>query len=84
MMEDVRIQFRTYYGQQGRSIQGSHTHPPKRSGRRPKAPVKSALLQLTRPLRRVVDRVFPFADARAAYRHLHAAAHFGKVVISLA
>jgi len=32
----------------------------------------------------VVDRVFPFADARAAYRHLHAAAHFGKVVISLA
>jgi NADPH:quinone reductase-like Zn-dependent oxidoreductase len=34
-------------------------------------------------LQPVVDRVFPFADARAAYRHLHAAGHFGKVVIGV-
>jgi NADPH:quinone reductase-like Zn-dependent oxidoreductase len=31
----------------------------------------------------VVDKVFPFAEARAAYRHLQSAAHFGKVVIRL-
>ena len=30
----------------------------------------------------VVDRVFPFADAPAAYRHQISGAHFGKVVIS--
>lgn len=29
----------------------------------------------------VVDRVFPFADAVAAYRHLESGAHFGKIVI---
>ena len=29
----------------------------------------------------VVDRVFPFADAAAAYRHLQSGAHFGKVVV---
>ena len=29
----------------------------------------------------VVDRVFPFAEAAAAYRHLQSGAHFGKVVI---
>jgi NADPH:quinone reductase-like Zn-dependent oxidoreductase len=33
-------------------------------------------------LRPVIDRVFPFADAPAAYRHLESATHFGKVVIS--
>jgi NADPH:quinone reductase-like Zn-dependent oxidoreductase len=33
-------------------------------------------------MRPVVDRVFPFADAPAAYRHLESGAHFGKVVIS--
>lgn len=32
-------------------------------------------------LRPVIDRVFPFADAIAAYRHLESGAHFGKVVI---
>jgi NADPH:quinone reductase-like Zn-dependent oxidoreductase len=32
-------------------------------------------------LRPVVDRVFPFADAVEAYRHLESGAHFGKVVI---
>lgn len=30
----------------------------------------------------VIDRVFPFADAPAAYRHLASAAHIGKVVIA--
>ena len=34
-------------------------------------------------LKPVVDKVFPFGEARAAYRHLQSAAHFGKVVISL-
>lgn len=30
----------------------------------------------------IVDRVFPFSDAPAAYRHQESGAHFGKVVIS--
>jgi NADPH:quinone reductase-like Zn-dependent oxidoreductase len=34
-------------------------------------------------LRPVVDRVFPFADAVAALKHLESATHFGKVVIAL-
>ena len=29
----------------------------------------------------VIDRVFPFEEARAAYEHLASGAHFGKVVI---
>jgi NADPH:quinone reductase-like Zn-dependent oxidoreductase len=29
----------------------------------------------------VIDRVFPFAEARAAYEHLQSGQHFGKVVI---
>jgi len=29
----------------------------------------------------VIDKVFPFAAARDAYRHLQSAAHFGKVAI---
>jgi NADPH:quinone reductase-like Zn-dependent oxidoreductase len=29
----------------------------------------------------VIDRVFPFAEARAAYEHLASGTHFGKVVI---
>ncbi len=33
-------------------------------------------------LRPVIDKVFGFDDAPAAYRHLQSAAHFGKVVIS--
>lgn len=32
----------------------------------------------------VVDRVFPFAEAQEAYRHLESGAHFGKVVIEVA
>jgi NADPH:quinone reductase-like Zn-dependent oxidoreductase len=34
-------------------------------------------------LKPVVDRVFPFAEAQAAYKHLESGAHFGKVVIRL-
>jgi NADPH:quinone reductase-like Zn-dependent oxidoreductase len=34
-------------------------------------------------LKPVIDRVFPLADAPAAYRHLANGAHFGKVVIAL-
>jgi NADPH:quinone reductase-like Zn-dependent oxidoreductase len=32
----------------------------------------------------VIDKVFPFAETRAAFNYLKSAAHFGKVVISLA
>lgn len=35
-------------------------------------------------LRPVVDRVFAFAEARAAYSHLQAQKHFGKVVVGYA
>lgn len=34
-------------------------------------------------LRPAIDRVFPFADAPAAFRHLERAVHVGKVVIAL-
>lgn len=34
-------------------------------------------------IRPVIDRVFPFADASEAYRHLISGSHFGKVVITL-
>jgi NADPH:quinone reductase-like Zn-dependent oxidoreductase len=34
----------------------------------------------TRP---VIDRVFPFAEAREAFRHLQSARHVGKIVISI-
>ncbi|KAF0219585.1 MAG: Zn-dependent [Geobacteraceae bacterium] len=34
-------------------------------------------------LRPVIDRVFPFAEARDALRHMESGAHFGKVVISV-
>ncbi len=34
-------------------------------------------------LRPVIDRTFPFAEARDAYRHMEAAGHFGKIVIEL-
>src|ERR1700688_189014 len=33
-------------------------------------------------LRPVIDRVFPFADARDAYRYFESRAHFGQVVIT--
>jgi NADPH:quinone reductase-like Zn-dependent oxidoreductase len=35
-------------------------------------------------IRPVVDSVFAFEDVHAAYRHMQAAAHFGKIVISVA
>lgn len=35
-------------------------------------------------LKPVIDKVFPFDDAPAAYRHMQSAAHFGKIVIKLA
>ncbi len=31
----------------------------------------------------VIDSVFPFAEARAAYQHLDSGAHFGKVVVTV-
>jgi NADPH:quinone reductase-like Zn-dependent oxidoreductase len=31
----------------------------------------------------VVDRVFPFAEAAAALKHLESGAHFGKIVIEV-
>jgi NADPH:quinone reductase-like Zn-dependent oxidoreductase len=31
----------------------------------------------------VIDRVFPFAEAPAAFRHLESGAHFGKVVVKM-
>jgi len=31
----------------------------------------------------VIDKVFAFADARAAYQHLASGAHFGKIVIGV-
>lgn len=34
-------------------------------------------------LKPVIDRVFPFAEARAAYDYLQSGSHFGKVVIRL-
>jgi NADPH:quinone reductase-like Zn-dependent oxidoreductase len=34
-------------------------------------------------LRPVIDRVFLFEEAIAAYRHLEAGAHFGKVIIAV-
>jgi NADPH:quinone reductase-like Zn-dependent oxidoreductase len=36
-----------------------------------------------RGLRPVVDRVFPFEEARQAYQHLESGRHFGKIVIRL-
>ena len=32
-------------------------------------------------LRPVIDRTFPFAEAKEAYRHFEGRGHFGKVVI---
>jgi NADPH:quinone reductase-like Zn-dependent oxidoreductase len=34
-------------------------------------------------LKPVIDRVFPFADARAAFEHMQNGNHFGKIVLSL-
>ena len=34
-------------------------------------------------LRPVVDRVFPFAESRAAFEHMAGQSHFGKIVIRM-
>jgi len=34
-------------------------------------------------LKPVIDRVFPFAEAREAFHHMQAAGHFGKIVIGV-
>lgn len=34
-------------------------------------------------MRPVIDRVFPFEDARAAFEHLRSGSHFGKIVIQV-
>ena len=34
-------------------------------------------------IRPVIDHVFPFSEAKAAYRYLQSGAHFGKVVIAI-
>jgi NADPH:quinone reductase-like Zn-dependent oxidoreductase len=31
----------------------------------------------------VIDKVFDFADVQAAFRHMAAGAHFGKIVVRL-
>ncbi len=36
----------------------------------------------TAKLKPVIDKVFPFAEVKAAYRHLKSQSHFGKIVIS--
>ena len=41
---------------------------------------RAITLHQTKP---VIDRVFAFADAPAAYRHQQSGAHFGKVVVSV-
>jgi NADPH:quinone reductase-like Zn-dependent oxidoreductase len=41
---------------------------------------RAVALHRTKP---VIDRVFPFAEAPAAYRHQQSGAHFGKVVITV-
>jgi NADPH:quinone reductase-like Zn-dependent oxidoreductase len=33
-------------------------------------------------LRPVIDRTFPFVEAKEAYRHFESRGHFGKVVIT--
>jgi NADPH:quinone reductase-like Zn-dependent oxidoreductase len=34
-------------------------------------------------LKPVIDRVFDFEDARAAFHHMQAAGHFGKIVVRI-
>jgi NADPH:quinone reductase-like Zn-dependent oxidoreductase len=34
-------------------------------------------------LRPVLDRVFPFAEARAAFEHMAGQGHFGKIVVRM-
>jgi NADPH:quinone reductase-like Zn-dependent oxidoreductase len=41
---------------------------------------KALAIHHTKP---VIDRVFPFAETRAALTYLESAAHFGKIVITV-
>jgi NADPH:quinone reductase-like Zn-dependent oxidoreductase len=41
---------------------------------------KALTIHQTKP---VIDRVFPFAETREAFKHLESAAHFGKIVIAI-
>jgi NADPH:quinone reductase-like Zn-dependent oxidoreductase len=34
-------------------------------------------------LKPVIDRIFPFAEARSAFEHMQHGSHFGKIVLSL-
>ena len=36
-----------------------------------------------RKMRPVIDRVFPFTEVHAAYRHLESGSHFGKIVVRM-
>ena len=36
-----------------------------------------------RKMRPVIDRVFPFTEVQAAYRHLESGSHFGKIVVRM-
>ena len=45
---------------------------------RTEGPLQRELFDRLRP---VIDRVFPFDDARAAYHHMRGASHFGKIVV---
>jgi len=38
----------------------------------------------TSGIKPVVDKVFPFDEAHAAYRHMASGVHFGKIVIRVA
>ena len=42
-----------------------------------------AALYADAKLRPVVDRVFPFAEGEAAFRHMDAGAQFGKIVVAI-
>lgn len=47
-------------------------------------PVASLSALAQTGIRPVIDRVFPFAEAEAAYQALAAASHFGKIVVTIA
>jgi len=42
-----------------------------------------ARLIVAKGIKPVIDRVFPFGDAIAAFRHLESGSHFGKVVVKM-
>ena len=57
---------------------------PQHHRRRPRRPAGAGARRGRRGREPVVDRVFPFAQARAAFAYLQTGAHFGKVVIRVA